>query len=666
MIEGNPETALKAPYSIVLTEQSAKKLFGNEKALGKAIRFDTLEYQVTGVMKDIPRFSHLRFEALASFSTIELQKQNDPRFSSWGSMWLNYVYFLLPENSSPAEIQTYLDAIAKEENAVNEHVQRKLGLQPMGEIALGEELSNEIGPTMSISMVWVVGALSLVVILSACFNYTNLSIARSIRRFKEVGLRKAVGAARGQVRQQFMYEAIIVSLSALLISFFIFLILRDQFLGMDNDLQEIATLELTPVMIGTFVAFSIVVGVIAGTVPALFLARINIVHALKDASSVKVFKRVTFRRGLVLLQYTITLMFITATIIGYFQYKAFLTFDLGFETENILNIRLNGNKPEILMKEFNELPEVQGASVSMIVSNLGNHSGRFVKYKDENDSTVVWYNAIDAGYVPLHNHTFIAGGNFIARPETKKANVEVIVNESFIKHFQIAGNDPLNAVGEEVLINGSKHRIVGVLKDFHYSRMDQPIKPVLFTYYLNDGGGFLNLKISTADPVATMSRIEAIWKKHDRIHTLDATFYDDAIRHAYGEISVMIKTIGFLAFLSISIASMGLFGMVVFTTETRLKEIGIRKVLGASAGNLTFLLSRSFVILIAISAVIALPATYLFFDKVVLTGFPYHPPIGAVELVAGLGMVLLIAFIMIGSQTLRAARSSPVDVLKSE
>ena len=208
--------------------------------------------------------------------------------------------------------------------------------------------------------------------------------------------------------------------------------------------------------------------------------------------------------------------------------------------------------------------------------------------------------------------------------------------------------------------------IVGVMKEFHYGKVDNLIGPVAFMSWTPENRAVINAKIQGTDMLATRVRIESTWKKIDRVHPFQAEFYDEAIEEAYSEFSSMIKIIGFLSFLAVSIASLGLFGMVVFTTETRLKEISIRKVMGASSGNLIYLLSRGFLVQLSLSALIALPITYLFFETVVLTQFPYHTPIQATELFVGMLTVLLIAFLLIGSQTMKAARSNPVAVLKSE
>ncbi|MBC9795714.1 ABC transporter permease [Sinomicrobium weinanense] len=675
MLEGNPDTALKNPYSIVLTETAAKKLFGNESALGKTIRSDTLSYRVTGVMKDVPFFSHIKFEALVSFSTAEQINKGDADFEAWTNMSSNYVYLLMQENADMASMQSQLNAIAKEENLADKSTEIQLELLPLYKIVVGEDLGSmaPMGPHIPPVVLWILGGLALVVILSACLNYTILTIARAMRRFKEIGLRKAIGAGKGQVRQQFLTEAVIISLAALLLSFFIFLLLRPQLIDMAPEMQHLVKLELSPVMVAAFIVFSVVVGVIAGFLPALFFSKISAINALRNVSSVKVFRHLSLRRALVVIQYTLTLIFITATAIGYVQYKNILAFDLGFKTENILNINMQGNKSEGFLHELGEIPEVTALSRSMIVTSVGNAWGSFMKYKDSRDSAMVLTNYVDENYLPLHQYQLVAGGNFMARPTTAEAAREVIVNQQVLKRFNMDPDNPGKAIGKEITLiqppdfsEQRKMTIVGVIKDFHYGKVQDLIEPVAFQFWTPEDRAIVNAKIRSTDMPATMARIKSVWKKIDPVHPFQAEFYDEAIENAYSELSAMVKIIGFLSFLAISIASMGLFGMVAFTTETRLKEISIRKVLGAGSGRLIYLLSRGFLVLLSISALIALPVTYLFIENFVLTRFPYHTPVHATELFVGLLVVLLVAFIMIGSQTIKAAKSNPTEVLKSE
>ncbi|HEY5825277.1 MAG TPA: ABC transporter permease [Cyclobacteriaceae bacterium] len=666
LISGDESTALKNPYSIVLTEKSAKKLFGGSDVLGKEIKFDTTTYVVTGVMKDIPKLSHVNFELLVSFSTAEItETKADPNFHKWGNIWQNYVYILFDKNTDPSSWQVNLDKINKEEAKGLNNISINLSLQHLKKIALGPDISNNIGPVMMPVVVWVLAGLALVIIISACFNYTNLSIARSMRRSKEVGIRKIIGARKSHVLGQFISESVIISLLALLFSFGLFLFLRSQFLGLNPFIEKLVSLDLSLPLVIQFIAMALLVGILAGLLPALFFSKINAIQVLKNASTLKVFRHVTMRKALIVVQYALSLMFITTAIIGYNQYKGFLIYDLGFTTENIINIRLQQNKSDQLIKELSEIPEVTAISKSSMITSVGNRHGTDMKYKNPDDSAVVWLNLVDEHYLPLHEHKLIAGKNFTLRPRKGKES-EVIVNEQVLKRFDIAKQDPQKALGEVLIVDKMKLTIVGVLKDFHYGTLSDKIEPVIFRYSTEESSRYLNVKIASTHLTSTMASIEKAWKEIDKTHPIDAVFYEDRIEEAYSQFSVMAKVIGFIAFLAVCIASMGLFGMVVFTTETRLKEISIRKVLGANEGSLIYLLSKGFLLLLTLSALIALPITYLFFDQVVLTNFAYHQPIGLMELFIGALGIGMLAFIMIGSQTLKAARSNPAEVLKSE
>ena len=669
LLEGNPDVALKDPFSIVLTQTAAKKLFGDGSALGKVVTlFKEKEFTVTGIIQDPPKFSHLKFEMLGSLSTRPIiEKDNWDSEMKWDNIWQDYTYLLLPDGANLNNIQNNLTALAEENDKTVKNTKIKLALQPLYDIALGDDLSNPIGPVMSTSEVWVIVVLTIIVILSACFNYTNLSIARATRRSREIGIRKVIGALKGHVLGQFLMEAVIISMIALGLSFILFLILKPYFLTLQPKMQELLELNLSLKVILSFLALAIGVGMLAGFLPALLFSKINAIHVIKNNSSLRLFRHLNLRKSMIVLQYTISLMFIATTIIGLKQYKYLLAFDLGYSTENILNINLNGNreKASILTNELNSIPEVQGVSQSLMVTSTGNYWSTRVKYKDPMDSSTVHFNGINEKYIPLHNIKLLAGRNFTALPDSVDES-EVIVNEALLKRFKIAAGDPLNALDEILEVDHKKMKIVGVLKDFHYGKADtNDDEEVMFRYHKKKAN-FLNVKIATSDWIATLSKIDNAWKKIDDVHPLEAQLYSDKIAQSYGEIAAMIKMISFLAFLAICIACFGLLGMVIFTTETRLKEISIRKVLGASEGKLIYLLSKGFLVLLFVSGAIALPATYLFFDRVAFMEMKNHITIKPFDLLAGFFAVLIIALLMIGSQTLKVARTNPASVLKNE
>ena len=667
MISGDPSTALKEPYSIVLTETSAKKLFGRTDVLGKSVMLpgNTTEHElvVTGVVRDVPRFSHIKFDMLASLSTRAIQ-MND-----WEKLWTNifsgYVYLLLPKATDLQNLQKNLNALSAKENQTEENTAIRLSLQPLSKIALGDYLINSIGPVMVSSNVWMIGILSAIVILSACFNYTNLSVARSLRRSREVGIRKVVGALRRHVIGQFLVEAVIIALCALVFSFVLFVLFKPHFLSLNDQYAQMLVLDLSPELILYFIGFAVMVGVAAGFFPAIFFARVNAIRVLKNISVVPVFRRVTMRKALIVVQFTISLMFIAATIIGYKHYKHLLAIDLGFETENVVNIRLFDNKTDGLMKALSEIPEIESLSASSTITGVGGHyGGTYIKYRNPLDSATVYFISIDEHYLPLHGHRFLAGRNFTPKPDSAVES-EVIVNEQILKRFNIGQQQPLNAIGETITVQGRKVQIIGVLKDFYYGKSDSEIKEFIFRYSYHEPK-YLNAKITSTDWQATLDKMDEAWKKIDDIHPLEATFYDDQIEHSYRSFSSRIKVIGALSFLAICIAAFGMLGMVVFTTETRLKEISIRKVMGAGERSLVFLLSKGFLVLLLIAGLIALPATQFFFLPYALDEYAGRVPIPWSELIAGVICVMAISFLMIGTHTLKVARTNPAEVLKNE
>jgi putative ABC transport system permease protein len=662
--KGNASTALKDPFTVVLTESSAKKIFGDEDPIGKAIKSEYGDFAVTGVLTDVPVFSQMKFDMLISYATVQATRKNPDVANHWEEIWSTYVYVLLEENSNPETVQKNLDKLSDSENALLTNTMVNLHMQKITDVVLGKDMTNSVGPVMPSMVVWVVVGLAIVVILSACFNYTNLSIARSLRRSREVGIRKIAGARKSHVLGQFLVEAVLISFLALSIALLMFFVLKPQFLSIAPEIARMVTLELSGKTILYFVALAIVTGVVAGFLPALFFSRINALHVLKDASMIKVFRHVTLRKALIFVQYTFSIMLIAVTIVGYKQYSSFINLDLGYKTDNIVNIDLQGNKADLLLKDLKELPEVEQISRSIMVTSIGSFYGGQMKYHNLQDSSRTWFNSVDENYFPLHGHKFLAGKNFTPKPSGEET--EVIVNEQVIKRFNISPNDPQEAIGETIEVDGKKLQIVGVLKDFHYGTAQNAYDLVVFRYLTEEAGGFINAKIVTDDWPLLLSTLEHKWKKIDPVHPFKARFYSEQIEEAYTEIFAILKIIGFLSFLAICISSLGLLGMVVFTTETKLKEISIRKVLGASDGSIIVMLSRGFFILLAIAAVVSLPITFFLFENIFLTGIAFRAPITIMDLLYGVFVVGGIAFVLITLQTWKVTKTNPAEVLKNE
>ena len=666
LLRGNPEEVLVEPHSIVLTDASAEKLFGEQDAMGQLIDMggDT-PYRVTGIVKKAPHHSHFKFESLVSFSTYEKARAKNPEqtwWMNWSNMWSNYVYMKLEEGVTQQEIEARLAPINDEENEKSDRVTIEASLQPVLNIVGGPDLSNQLGESIGAESIWIVTGLTFIVILSAGFNYTNLSIARSLRRAKEVGVRKVVGATKGQIFTQFIVEATIISMVALVLAYLLFFIIRPEFLNISPELQRMLLMESTPKVLLMFVGFAVLVGYLAGFFPAIFLSKLRAASVLKDVTSTKLFSKVNMRKVLIVTQFTLSLAFIIAASIGFKQYKYALAFDLGFETESVLNVRMEGNDPDMLTSAFEAIPEVEAISKSLMIPSVGNLYSSNAKFDDPSDSVSLYYNSVDENYLPLMKHRFLAGANFVKTASDKEEEV-IIVNEQVLKRFNMG--TPQDAIDKYLEVNDDKLRIVGVVEDFQYTTIQDGIECFAFRYN-PDHYYMLNLKLNSTNLPATMDKLKAAWKEIDEVHEFDATFYDDRIQQAYSEFSVLFTVVGFLAFLTISIAALGLLGMGVYTAETRLKEISIRKVLGASEKSLVGLLARSFMWLLVISAAIAVPASYFLFDSVILADSVNRASIGFVELFAGVFIIFTIGFITIGSQTWKAAKSNPANTLRTE
>lgn len=675
LLQGDPATALKHPFSVVLTEKAARKIFDDANVLGKILIIrqgnkpeETREYTITGILRDIPVFSHIKFEMLGSLSTREITHAENREEMAWDNMWNTWAYLLLPDNTAVAGVEENFTKLSEKEDKTVPHTHITLALQPLSDIMTGESLGNQIGTTMGSMPVKIFSLLTLIVVLSACLNYTNLSIARAFRRSREVGIRKTIGALRLHVIYQFIVESVIIALAALLFAFGLFLVIKPHFLSLERSLQELLVLDLSPALVAAFILFAVLVGVIAGIFPALFFSRISAVQVLKNLSAIPLLKGVTARKAMIVFQYCISIIAITATLILHKQYKHFVAYDLGFTTENILNISLKGNKADLLRAEIARLPEVKGISQSVLVTSIGSFWGAMMKNPlDPQDSSVVGYNMIDEHYMTVHDHTLLAGRNFSSRPGEVEES-EVIVNEEVLKSFNIADRDPAKAIGEVVRINGKELTIIGVMKNFNYGRADDGggLNTKVVMRYAPQSAQYLNVKILSSDWPATYSAIEKIWKKIDPVHPLEAKFYSQQIEDAFQGMKASMKAGSFLAFLIICIASVGLLGMVVYSTETRLREVSIRKVFGAGEGRLLYLLSKGFLFLLMIAAAIGLPVTYLFFQNIFLPKVANHAPLGFAEMAIGFVSVMALALLMIGTQTLKVARTNPADVLRSD
>ncbi len=666
LASGNPETALAEPFSIVLTQEASIKLFGDEDPIGKVLTIhegDT--YQVTGLFEKLPRNSHLKFESLVSLSTIEslaLRDDVTSKMSNWSDIYQNYVYIKINEGASIENIEERLNTTVEPVFRDNARTKMAFSLQRLDNIMTGPLLSNQLGLSLPPVVLIIISVLTLLIMLTAGFNYTNLSLARGIRRAKEVGIRKVVGAKRRQVLSQFVLESVLISLGALVLGYGLFLFVKQLFLGLAPEMQQLFSLEISTVLILKFVLFALAVGILAGLLPSLILSKIKPITALRDTSGVKLFRHINLRKVLLIVQFTLSLIFINATYIMSKQFKFVQDFDLGFETSNVLNIPLQGNDRQTVFNQLTNVPGVEEVSFSQFIPSTGSAYSSSIKYKNPLDSIDMNDLGVDENYLALHKFDLIVGENFEER-EGQNSLQQVIVNEAFVKYYSI--ESPEAALGEIISVDGKEAIIKAVVRDFYYHRINSPIEPFLLRYtpeLLN----WANLKIESSDLPTTMAKIEEAWTKVDPMHEIQTQFFNERIQQAYGQFSIFSKVIGFISFLAISIAALGLLGMAVYIIETKMKEVSIRKTLGASEQILMQLLSRSFVRMLIIASLIALPITYMIFDKAIFASSTNHTEIGAMELSFGILLIFIISIITVGSQVYKAATSNPVDHLRNE
>lgn len=660
LIKGDPSTALAEPNSLVITEDTSYKLFGVEDPMGKLITVGDQEFLIRGVAQNPPKNSHFTFQALGSYVTKVNENQSDPDWSASSSMWSTYIYMTIPHKEDVNQINQALHQICDTENEVIAPLHITSKLQPLGDIFNGTALGNQLGPTLPVGATLIFAILPFIILLTACFNYTNLSIARSLRRTTEVGIRKVIGASRWNIFAQFVIESIIIALLALLVSGILYIPLREQFLILlDGDGLS---LPITWSVIGSFVLFAIFAGILASIVPATTLSKFQAVAVLRGVSNVKLFAGLTLRKILLVTQFSISTILILGTIILNKQYYHATSFDLGFSTEQILNVELQGNNYQLMTTNMSGLPEVKSISCSRNIIHSNNIHLTFGKYQDPLDSAKIHINHIDEKFLPNHKFQLIAGQNFKTRPDSAQEQF-VIVNEKLLNRFDIG--EPTDAIGEKIELDKKKLTICGVVKDFNHSTIDAPIEPFAFR---NNPAEFryLNLVISSNDYPEMIDKLEAEWRKIDELHPFSATFYDDHIEQTYIMFSMLIRVVGFLALLAISIAAMGLFGMSVYAVETKIKEISIRKVMGASAMRLVYLLSKGYVWLLVIASLVAAPLTYLLVNEIILSEFAYLAPMTIWDILGGLLVVFSIGLVMIGFQTYRASQTNPADTLRNE
>lgn len=660
LAKGNESTALAQPGGIILSHEAALRYFGNADAMGKTLEIDPLgTFQVTGVLEPQTQKSHIAFDAYApaaAVAQLEKNKLLPEKIRSWNTYADAYTYILLQPGAGKKQLQAAADRLAR--TLYNDPKQGTISfpVQPLSHITPSwEETYNNIGGGQSWGKVLAEIGLGLIILISACFNYTNLSIARSLSRAKEVGIRKVAGASRWQVFGQYIMEAVLITFLALVLGYF------GQIISRHHNLFNANTGEVNELMqwkiLLSFGVFSLFTGLLAGTLPAWILSAFNPAEVLKRLPSHRVFGRMGLRRSLLVFQLSLSLIITVFLFAFYRQFSHMAAANRGYQAENVLTIRLQGNPDHLLRQEIAALSGVQAVAAASydFKKYLGGQLS--VKSKLSKEPASMDYYAADENFVPVMGLRMAAGQNFLAGQTG-----QLLINEKAA--LSLGFKDAASAAGQPVQVNDSiTATVAGVLKDFNYQHLGQPIRPMAI---VANGGDYTLLQVKTGhtDPEQFEQRVKAAWAKLYPGQPLQAEWLAEVLYRDQKQ-GDSVSFLGYISIMTVLIAVMGLLAMVIYSTALRKKEIGVRKVMGADVKSLVLLLSRGFLKMILIAGCIALPIGWLA-SNFFLNSFPYRINFGWGSVMACFGAVLAVCLLAIVSQTWRAAGADPSDSLRND
>ncbi|TRX57541.1 FtsX-like permease family protein [Fulvivirga sp. M361] len=664
MLAGDPAKALAAPRSVILTASSAKKYFNDEDPLGQVIKVDGDDYSITGVLSDVPDNSHMKFDFLASFSSLRASQ----RETWWSANYATYLVLTDPDLAKEVESDIH-DLYVKNLGDQLGDVKMGFDLMPLTDIHLRSDIPSEMQPQSDIRYIYIISAVGLLILIIACINYMNLATARSAERAREVGMRKVLGALRKQVFYQFMGESIIITTLSLIIA----MVMVSIFLGPFNHLtgKQLVFQDILsgPVIIGLLI-IAVFVSFFAGAYPAISLSSYAPGQVLKGS-----FKRSVqgswMRKVLVGVQFSISIFLIIGTLVIYKQLQFMRNKKLGYTTENVLIlptdnvVNQNFDRIKTQLERMEDVVSVSSASESP--TDIGGGYALSVPgYVDEPMN--VQAITVEKDFIETMNMEMLFGRD-LTDADHKQATLEessdrrfsFIVNQELTKTLMIA---PEDIIGQQVNLNGRQGEIVGILNDFHFTSLHRKIGPLLLFIEPRQFNKIF-IRIQPDDLQKTLLSIEDLWKQivPDRPFVFD--FMDDEYNAMYRNEMRLNQVFITFSILAILIACLGLFGLVSFSVEQRAKEIGVRKVLGASVASLFFLVSRDFSRLVLISFLVAGPLSYWLMTQW-LNDFEYRTSVGFLPLVVAVSCAIVVAFLTVSYQSLKAANMNPAETLRSE
>ncbi|MFC2088090.1 ABC transporter permease [Calditrichota bacterium] len=660
---GDPETALKNPNSIVLSQGRAKKYFGNEDPLGKILTVeDRTDYIVTGVFQDMPANSHFEMDLIIPYTNY-FELGDD--ITHWGGNF-SYTYLLLQKDVNTAllesKIQSDLAEPLMEKYGVKKPYSQVFFLQPITEIHLYSHRQQEISVNNDVNTIILFSSIAFLILFIACINYMNLTNARSIRRGKEVGIRKVVGARRKQLILQFLGESVTMTILALGLSILIIQLALPAFNNLVERPLNFNPIMNPPLIIG-LVFITIFVGLFAGSYPALSASKFKPITVLSGIFS-RSSKGKSLRNILVLFQFSITIVLIIFTLAIKEQLMLVKNVDVGYSKEQIITMSVRDHNIheniEAIKTELLQNSDITTVSTSARLPNdIETFMSRYLNANKPDERITIYYNTVDYNFIDLYDIQIVEGRNFSKDFISDEKGV-FLVNEAAVKAAE--WDSPIGRLFTPW--NGRTGEIVGIMKDFHLHSLHSPIDP-LYIYLNPKFFSKISIKINPTNIPATIDYIKGILKKHSPHYPFEYSFFDEVFDRAYHTEQRMVQIFSSFAILAISIACLGLFGLTAFAAEQRKKEIGVRKVMGASVSGIVTLLSKEIVKWILIANLIAWPVAYYFINKWLL-GFAYRIELTpGMFLLAGI-LALVIALVTISFQAVKTAIANPVESLKYE
>ena len=670
--KGNPSTALNDPDGIILTQEAAKRIFGNTDPMGEIIALKGFgNFTVKGLFEKFPGKTHFDFEAVASSSALPALEKRQAVMKSlqnWNNYYTNYVYVKLKNGTKLNEVKSVLAEISRKSYSGRTLETRdkayEFYLQPLNKISPGPILSNSMGRALPQVILFFLEILAFVILLMAGLNYTNLVIAKSLKRSKEIGVRKVMGASRWQVFMQFIGESVVFALLSLFISYLLLQFLKPAFLQLHLTQQYSIGFKEDVWVYIYFILFALLVGWFSGLLPAGYLSGLKPILTLKEMMSSNVNTRQLLRRVFMVAQFTFSMIFIATVLIIFFQMKFLMKADYGINDKNTMNVRLQGNDYNELATELQSIPGVKRIGfVSHSLGTFHDYSDNY-KRKATDASFVMRDFRADANFISNLKIQFVAGKNF--SPDLP-ANIEkeLILNEKALEQFGF--KSPAEAVGQQIYASDSiPLSVVGVVKDFHFRPMNYEIGPLAFRYRPGDFN-IMSIAFEPGSKERLVAALSPIWKKTDPVHLLQYDLMRDEIEDAYANSGYtdILSIMEYISFLSIVLACLGVLGMVMYNIQLRTKEVSIRKVLGGSVADLTLLLSRSFLWLMGIGVIIGIPLSYLA-GNFFLQNFAYKISYTPLLIIVGILITGTLGLITVCSQTIKAAVANPVKSLRTE